>query len=230
MVESNELKLFDKYTYSDVVVEDISLKDHITIGDKTSYPHTASDLSSRRFGKDKIPITERFVCGLMRKGRNNGKKRLAIKAVRDAFLIINTMTGKNPLQVLIQAIINSGPREDCARIGKGGAMKRTSVDVSPLRRLNVAIFLLCKGIRQKSMKNIRSVAEVIADEVISAYRSSPNSFAVKKKDEIERMANCFAACSLCIYYHGATQALVTCLFGRSPPVYEFSGYYCGCTM
>lgn len=183
----SEIKLFGLFDFN-VTIEDKSLRPYIDVTPSSSYPHTASRLNSMPFGKGRIPITERFICGMMRKGRNNGKKRCAMKALRDSFVIVQALTGKNPMQVLVDAIINSGPREDCARIGKGGALKRTSVDVAPLRRLNIAIFLLCKGIRQSAMKATRSVAEIIADEIINASRNSSNSFAVKKKDEIERMA------------------------------------------
>lgn len=188
MEDTTELKLFDRYSYNEVTVNDASLKRYICLDAQSSFPHTASTVSAKQFGKGKMPVAERFVCGLMRKGRNNGKKRLAMRALKDAFLIINALTGKNPLQVLVDALVNCGPREDCARVGKGGAVKRTSVDVSPLRRLNIAIFLVCKGIRQSAMKSTKSIAEVVADEVIAASRNSPNSFGVKKKDEIERMA------------------------------------------
>lgn len=43
---------------------------------------------------------------------------------------------QNPLQVLVNAIINSGPREDSTRIGRAGTVRRQAVDVSPLRRVN----------------------------------------------------------------------------------------------
>ena len=43
---------------------------------------------------------------------------------------------QNPLQVLVSAIINSGPREDSTRIGRAGTVRRQAVDVSPLRRVN----------------------------------------------------------------------------------------------
>lgn len=36
----------------------------------------------------------------------------------------------------MQAIINSGPREDSTRIGRAGTVRRQAVDVSPLRRVN----------------------------------------------------------------------------------------------
>lgn len=43
---------------------------------------------------------------------------------------------QNPVQVLVDAIANSGPREDSTRIGRAGTVRRQSCDVSPLRRVN----------------------------------------------------------------------------------------------
>ena len=55
---------------------------------------------------------------------------------------------QNPVQVLVDAISNSGPREDSTRIGRAGTVRRQAVDVSPLRRVNQAIWLLCTGERR----------------------------------------------------------------------------------
>jgi small subunit ribosomal protein S5e len=44
------------------------------------------------------------------------------------------------LGVFIEAVKLGGPREDSQRIGRGGSIKRQAVDVSPLRRVNVAIY------------------------------------------------------------------------------------------
>lgn len=52
---------------------------------------------------------------------------------------------QNPLQVLVNAIINSGPREDSTRIGRAGTVRRQAVDVSPLRRVNQVGQRLVKG-------------------------------------------------------------------------------------
>lgn len=186
-ISGNECKLFNKFSSCDVVVNDVTLSPFINVG-SVIVPHTASRIQRIYNGRCKIPITERFCCYLMRKGRNSGKKLLAMKCLEDAFVIINVLTGKNPLQVLVDAIVNSGPREDSARIGRGGAIKRTSVDVSPVRRLNIALFLLAKGIREAAMKNIKSFAECIADEFIAASNGTNNSYAVRKRDEIERIA------------------------------------------
>jgi len=77
---------------------------------------------------------------------------------------------QNPLQVLVNAIINSGPREDSTRIGRAGTVRRQAVDVSPLRRVNQAIWLLCTGARDASFRNIKSIAECLADELINAAK------------------------------------------------------------
>ena len=37
-------------------------------------------------------------------------------------------------------------------------------------------------------RNIKSIAECLADEIINAANDNQNSFAIKKKDEIERVA------------------------------------------
>ncbi|KAI4471059.1 ribosomal protein s7 [Holotrichia oblita] len=92
------------------------------------------------------------------------------------------------LQILVTAIINSGPREDSTRIGRAGTVRRQAVDVSPLRRVNQAIWLLCTGAREAAFRNIKTIAECLADELINAAKGSSNSYAIKKKDELERVA------------------------------------------
>merc|ERR1719162_1455181 len=66
--------------------------------------------------------------------------------------LIHLLTGKNPVQVLVNAITNSGAREDSTRIGSGGVVRRQAVDVSPLRRVNQSIFLLTTGAREASFR------------------------------------------------------------------------------
>jgi small subunit ribosomal protein S5e len=124
----------------------------------------------------------------MRKGRNNGKKQQAVRILKSTFEIIHLLTGENPVQVLVNAISNCGAREDSTRIGSGGTVKRQAIDVSPLRRVNQAITLITTGAREASFRNIKSVSECLADEIINAGKANANSFAMKKKEEIERVA------------------------------------------
>lgn len=51
-----------------------------------------------------------------------------------------------------------------------------------------AIYLITTGARESSFRNIKTIAECLADEIINAARGSSNSYAIKKKDEIERVA------------------------------------------
>jgi len=124
----------------------------------------------------------------MMHGRNTGKKLLAIRIVRQAFEIIHIVTKKNPLQVFVEAVQKAGPREDSTRIGSAGVVRRQSVDVSPLRRVNQALYLMTTGARNNAFRNLKSISECLADEIINAANDNQNSFAIKKKDEIERVA------------------------------------------
>ena len=74
--------------------------------------------------------------------------------------------------MLVTAVINSGPREDSTRIGRAGTVRRQAVDVSPLRRVNQAVWLLCMGAREAAFRNIKSIAECLADELINAAKVS----------------------------------------------------------
>lgn len=182
-----DILLFNKYPYN-AECTDISIAPYINISTQTIIPHTSNRNNKKQFGKASTPIFERITCQLMRRGRNSGKKNLACKIVESACDIIFLITGENPLQVLVNAIVNAGPREDCARIGRGGNMKRTSVDLAPMTRVNVAIRNLAKGARNQAINSIKTMPEVLAEELVNAARNSQNSYAVKKKDELERAA------------------------------------------
>ncbi|KAL4219418.1 ribosomal protein S5 [Mactra antiquata] len=188
--ELPEIKLFGKWSTEEVFINDISLTDYIAVKEKYAkyLPHSSGRYQVKRFRKAQCPIVERLVNSMMMHGRNSGKKLMAVRILKHAFEIIHLLTGENPLQVLVNAIINSGPREDSTRIGRAGTVRRQAVDVSPLRRVNQAIWLLCTGARDAAFRNIKTIAECLADELINAAKGSSNSHAIKKKDELERVA------------------------------------------
>ncbi|AEA38677.1 40S ribosomal protein S5 (nucleomorph) [Cryptomonas paramecium] len=185
-----KIMLFNKWDYESVEIKDPSLLSHIAIKKNfsTYIPHTAGKYIDKKFKKNNYPIVERVACALMMHGRNSGKKLKTIKIIKDAFELINLITKQNPIQILVDAIVNSGPREDSTKVGSVGSVRRQSVDVSPLRRVNVGIYLLSMGARNAAFKNTKTIAECLADELVNASRNSSNSFAIKKKDEIERIA------------------------------------------
>ncbi|KAK9887337.1 hypothetical protein WA026_022005 [Henosepilachna vigintioctopunctata] len=80
------------------------------------------------------------------------------------------------------------PREDSTRIFKAGTVRRQAENLSPLRRLNQAIWLLCTAAREAAIRNIKTITEFLADELINAAKGSSNGCAIKKKDERERVA------------------------------------------
>ena len=185
-----EVKLFNKWSYDDISVGDISLEDYIAVKPKFAQfvPHSAGRFQQKRFKKAQCPIVERLTCSLMMHGRNNGKKIMAVRIVQHAFDIVHLLTDSNPIQQLVDAIINASPREDSTRVGAGGVVRRQAVDVSPMRRVNQAIWLITQGSRAAAFRNIKTIAECLADEIINAAKGSSNSFAIKKKDELERIA------------------------------------------
>ena len=185
-----QIKLFGKWSCDEVNVSDISLRDYIAVKEQHAkyLPHSSGRYAAKRFRKAQCPIVERLVNALMMNGRNNGKKLMTCRIVKHCFEIIHLVSGDNPLQVLVDAISNSGPREDSTRIGRAGTVRRQAVDVSPLRRVNQAIWLCCTGAREASFRNIKSIAECLADELMNAAKGSSNSYAIKKKDELERVA------------------------------------------
>ena len=124
----------------------------------------------------------------MKKGKNAGKKQKAINIVRVAFEIIYERTGNNPVQVLINAICKVAPREETTRLTYGGVAQHISVDVAPSRRVDLALRFIANAIKQKSFNNIKSVDEVVAEELIVASTGDQGSSAVKRKQEIERIA------------------------------------------
>ena len=188
--EATDIFVFGKWNPSEVQMKDISLTDYVGVKDKYAVylPHTAGRYSKKRFRKAQCPIVERVICSMMMHGRNNGKKLMTMRILKHAFEIIHLMTGENPLQILVDAIINSGPREDSTRIGRAGTARRQAVDVSPMRRVNQAIWLLCTGAREAAFRNVKTIAECLADELVNAAKGSSNSYAIKKKDEYERVA------------------------------------------
>merc|ERR1712100_382184 len=187
---ATEIKLFNKWTFDDVSVSEIPLTDYIAANPENAcfLPHSQGRWQKKRFKKAQCPIVERLTNSIMMHGRNNGKKVMAVRIVKHAFEIIHLLTDQNPVQVYVEAVINCGPREDSTRVGGGGAVRRQACDVSPIRRVNQAIYLITTGAREASFRNIKTIAECLADEIMNAAKGSSNSYAIKKKDEIERVA------------------------------------------
>lgn len=194
--EQINILLFNKWDTSEISIEDEGLKNVILIQPFMTIPITFGRHEHQRLKKSEVHIIERLANKLMHfgkryaknTGRMGGKKAKVINVVKTALEIIYLETGKNPVELLIRAIENIAPNEDTTRIVYGGVVYHVSVDVSPLRRVDLALRFIAEGVRISSYSNPQSMEEVLAKEIILASNSDMNSYAIKKKNEQERIA------------------------------------------
>jgi len=185
--KEQEVKLFGKWGFKEVEVRDLGLKRYVSLS-PVYVPHSMGRHEHRRFRKAEVNIVERLINDLMRPGKNAGKKARAINTVKNAFEIIQLRTGQNPIGVLVRAVENSAPCEDTTRISYGGIAYHLAVDIAPQRRVDVALRLLTEGARKAALNNPRSLDECIADELIQASNKDVKSYAISKRNEMERVA------------------------------------------
>ncbi len=181
-----DIKIFGKWD-TKVEVRDPSLKKYISLI-PVYLPHSGGRHEHRRFGKSRLNVIERLIDELMRPGRNKGKKMLAYNIVKASFEIIFARTGQNPLQILVKAIENVAPREEVTRIMYGGIVYYVAVDVSPERRVDLALRHLVEGARASSFNNPKPIDESLAEEIVAASSLDTKSYALRKKEEMERIA------------------------------------------
>jgi small subunit ribosomal protein S7 len=168
-------------------VKDLGLQRYISLK-PVVVPHSMGKHEHKRFRKANVSIVERLANNMMRPGKNSGKKAKVMNMVKQAFELVNLRTGRNPIEVLTKAVENSAPCEDTTRISMGGIVYHLSVDVSPQRRIDLALRNISDGARQAAVNNPRSVEECLAEELIMAGNKDMKSFAVAKRHEIERVA------------------------------------------
>ena len=185
--QPQEIKLFQKWSFKDIAVVDIGLQRYLNLTPMVA-PHSMGRHEHQRFRKSKVNIVERLINGLMRSGKNAGKKAKATNIVKETFEIINIRTGKNPIEVLVKAVENASPCEDTTRVSYGGVVYHLSVDVAPQRRIDLAIRHITEGARASSKNNPRSIQETLADELVLASNKDIKSVAIAKRNEIERVA------------------------------------------
>ncbi|HEC72728.1 MAG TPA: 30S ribosomal protein S7 [Thermoplasmatales archaeon] len=183
---NNFFPVLSKYDMNDIKIVDRGLERYINLETENIYLGGVN--SNKLFAKSKIPLVERLINNLMRTEKYNGKKIKAYKAVRDAFEIIDKRTKTNPMQILVDALQNAAPKEETTRLRFGGILVPKAVDVAPQRRLDIAIRNICIGAVNSSHKNKKSIEACLADEIIKASKNDVTSFAVTKKNDVERVA------------------------------------------
>lgn len=195
----SEVKAFNTWGTEGIVVEDMGLKNYITLQPRI-VPKTGAKYAGKDFHKSRTFIVERLINKLMIPGHKSkkhfkssghitGKGQNAYKIVFDAFKKIEAKTNKNPIEVFVKALENAAPREEIITIEYGGARYPKAVECAPQRRIDITLKLFIQGSYQKSFNSRKAIVDCLVDEILNAYYMSQNSLAISKKLELERQAD-----------------------------------------
>ena len=113
----------------------------------------------------------------------DGKKGVAERIVYDAFDLVRSKTGKEPLEVFDVAMKNVMPILEVRARRVGGANYQVPVEVRPVRRLALSMRWIKEAARKRGEK---SMALRLANELMEATEGRGG--AMKKRDEVHRMA------------------------------------------
>ena len=194
-MSTEKLLLFRKWDLSEIEIKDPGLKNAICLKEAI-FPMDYGRSALKRFNKADVNIVERLVNKMMHFGKKHakntgrmaGKKIHIYNIVKTAFEIISLQTGKNPVEILVRAIENSAPNEDTTRIVYGGTVYHVSVDVAPIRRVDLALRFMADGVKESTFSNPKPIEEYLAEHLILSANNDPSSPSVKKKNELERIA------------------------------------------
>jgi small subunit ribosomal protein S7 len=193
-----QFKIFDLYDLSEIQIEDLGLKNIINLSPRLTLKTQGRVVS--KLGQTKINIVERLINRLSVSGHRGKKHKIEFgtssgkfsrntKIILEAFKLIEKKTGKNPVEVFVKAIEKASPRDEITVIEYGGARYPQAVDVSPLRRVNLALRYIIQGASDKAFNKKKTITQAIAEEIILAYENNGESFAIKKKKESEAQAD-----------------------------------------
>jgi len=196
----NEIKLFNKFSYENIEIRDPTLTNYINLK-PVIIPHSAGRHEHKRFWKSsKVSVFERFINRLLSPGfigsrikghkssYNSGKKGKLLTSMKNAFILIELKSGVNPVQIMVDAIVNTAPREETTKIAMGGISYASAVDIAPQRRVDLSLKYLAQAIGARTHLSENIFEQNLAQELMLAAKNSQESRAVKRKDEIERIA------------------------------------------
>jgi small subunit ribosomal protein S7 len=124
-------------------------------------------------------MVARFINKIMK----DGKKSIASRIVYDALDVVEARMKRPPLEVMEDAMRNVSPVLEVKPRRVGGSTYQIPVEVSPDRRLSLAIRWLLAAAHNRPGK---SMAEKLAGELMDAARET--GAAVKKREDTHRMA------------------------------------------
>jgi len=195
------MKMFGRWTTQDVIVSDPGLKAYMNL-DPILVPTSLGRFTAKQFWKSKRPIIERlmirmFVAGHRGKkhvrtsGHMTGKKINAYNVIIRTFEILEEKTKGNPVQAVVDAIEAASPREGITTIEYGGVRYPRSVDLSPQKRIDLALRWLTQGAYDKMVKSKgkKKIEQTLAEQILATINYDQQaSFAYSKKYDLERQA------------------------------------------
>lgn len=113
----------------------------------------------------------------------DGKKGVAQKIVYDAFAIVESKLGRNPLEAFNEALENVMPMLEVKARRVGGSTYQVPMEVRAERRQTLGLRWITTYSRTRGEK---TMAERLAAEIMDALNSAGGAF--KKKEETHRMA------------------------------------------
>lgn len=194
-----DIKAFNRWSVEGIKVEDKGLERYVGLEPRI-VPKTNGRTAKNRFHKSKVFIIERLMNKLQVPGHKSkkhfktsghctGKGSTVYNIMESTLDLIEKKTAKNPIEVVVKAIVNAAPREEILMIEYGGAHYPRPVEVAPQRRVDFAMRMLVQSSYQKSFNTKRDFVDVFANEIIGAYNLSSQTFAISKKNELERQAD-----------------------------------------
>lgn len=136
--------------------------------------------------RDVLPdplYSSKLVTRLINRIMIDGKRGIAQTILYDAFNLINTRTGKDPMEVFEQAIKNIMPVLEVKARRVGGSNYQVPVEVKPERRSSLGLRWLVNYSRNRGEKTME---ERLAAEIIDASNNTGGS--VKKREDTHKMA------------------------------------------
>ncbi|MBI2043309.1 30S ribosomal protein S7 [Candidatus Pacearchaeota archaeon] len=191
-------KIFDLYDLSEVSVSDLGLKPVINLQPKLILKSHGRNV--QKMGQTKVNVVERLMNKLavaghrgkkhkIELGRITGKYTKNMGIILEALKLVHEKTKQNPVQILVKAIENAAPRDEITVIEYGGARYPQAVDVSPLRRVNLALKHIIHGASDKAFNKKKTIVQGLAEEIILASENNGESFAIRKRNEAEKQAD-----------------------------------------
>ena len=113
----------------------------------------------------------------------DGKKGVAQTIVYDAFAIVEAKSGKNALEVFVEALENVMPLLEVKARRVGGSTYQVPLEVRADRRQTLGLRWMVGYARKRGE---RTMAERLAAEILDAINNAGGAF--KKKEETHRMA------------------------------------------